>query len=286
MERAEVNGVELDYEVIGSGEPVLLISPVVADGFLPLVSALESRGRYRFVRYHRRGWCGSTHTAPPVTIRDHAADAIGLLEYLQLSRAHVIGHSHGGAIALQLAFERPDLVHTLALLEPALYSLPSAALLFERAAPSVEAYCAGDMEGAVAGFLRVASGLELERCLAVLDEHVPGGFARAVEDADTLFGVELPAVVAWTFGPEQAATISQPVLSVLGAETDQLWVDAAATLRCWFPKLDERRVDGVGHLLHMQNPAPVARGLGAFLSHHPIGVGVKFHRSVASAAER
>ena len=37
MERATVNGVELEYEVVGAGEPVLLISPVLADGFVPLV---------------------------------------------------------------------------------------------------------------------------------------------------------------------------------------------------------------------------------------------------------
>ena len=36
MHSVEVNGVELEYEAVGSGEPVLLISPVLADGFLPL----------------------------------------------------------------------------------------------------------------------------------------------------------------------------------------------------------------------------------------------------------
>ena len=36
MESVTVNGVELEYEAIGSGEPVLLISPVLADGFVPL----------------------------------------------------------------------------------------------------------------------------------------------------------------------------------------------------------------------------------------------------------
>ena len=39
MERAKVNGVELEYEVKGSGEPVLLISPVVAGAFVPGLSA-------------------------------------------------------------------------------------------------------------------------------------------------------------------------------------------------------------------------------------------------------
>ena len=36
MKTAEVNDVELEYEVTGSGEPVLLISPVLADGFVPV----------------------------------------------------------------------------------------------------------------------------------------------------------------------------------------------------------------------------------------------------------
>jgi hypothetical protein len=38
MQHARVNGVSLEYDVSGQGEPVLFISPVVADGFLPLSS--------------------------------------------------------------------------------------------------------------------------------------------------------------------------------------------------------------------------------------------------------
>jgi hypothetical protein len=38
MKRATVNGVELEYEIKGTGEPVLLISPVLADGFLPFMA--------------------------------------------------------------------------------------------------------------------------------------------------------------------------------------------------------------------------------------------------------
>jgi hypothetical protein len=37
MQSVNVIDVELEYEVTGAGEPVLLISPVIADGFLPLV---------------------------------------------------------------------------------------------------------------------------------------------------------------------------------------------------------------------------------------------------------
>ena len=273
MERAKVNGVELEYEVRGSGEPVLLISPVVAGAFVPFLSAPPLVDRYRLIRYHKRGWGESTHTAhttPPVRIADHAADATALLEHLGVSRAHVAGHSSGGSIALQLAFERPDLVYTLALLEPSLFSVPSAQALLERAAPSVEAYHSGDHEGAVVGFLSLVSGLDRETCRGVIQENVPGSIAQAISDADTLFGVELPAVGAWEFGRDEAAVITQPVLSVLGTETETLWVEVAGLLRSWFPQVEELAVDGVGHLLQMQRPEPVARGLASFLSRYPM----------------
>src|SRR5918992_6284382 len=101
MESVDLNGIELEYEVIGSGEPVLLISPVLADGFLPLLSEPALADHYQLIRYHRRGWCGSTHTPPPVSIADHAADAVALLRRLGVPRAHVAGHSSGAAVALQ-----------------------------------------------------------------------------------------------------------------------------------------------------------------------------------------
>ena len=125
MEIAKVNGVELEYEVVGTGEPVLLISPVLADGFLPLLSEQVLADRYQLIRYHKRGWAGSTHTPPPVTIADHAADAAGLLDALDAPRAHVVGHSSGAAVAAQLALDHPEMVHTLMLLELSLLSVPS-----------------------------------------------------------------------------------------------------------------------------------------------------------------
>lgn len=271
MKNAKVNGVELEYEVKGSGEPVLLISPVVADGFLPLVSERALAARYRLITYHKRGWAGSTHTPPPVSIADHAADAAALLDHLGVHRAHIAGHSSGAAVALQLALDCPELVHTLALLELSLLSVPrSAAGFLQKVGPAFEAYGAGQHETAVAAFMSAVSGLEWEACRAVLDDRVPGAVPQAIKDADTFFGIELPALSAWTFGAEQAAAISQPVLSVLGTDTEPLWVEVADLLRSWFTRVEDCTIEGAGHLLHMQRPEPVATCVAAFFGRHPL----------------
>ena len=165
MDIAKVNGVELEYEVVGSGEPVLFISPVLADGFLPLLSepALADRYqliRYQLIRYHKRGLVGSTHTPPPVSVATHAADAAAILDHLGVPRAHVAGHSSGAAVAAQLAIDSPKTVRTLILLELSLLSVPNGEAFFQQVGPAFEAYGNGDHEAAFAIFMSVVSGLE------------------------------------------------------------------------------------------------------------------------------
>lgn len=270
MEIATVNGVQLEYEVRGTGEPVLLISPVLADGFVPLLTEGALADHHQLIRYHKRGWVGSTHTPGPVSVADHAGDAAALLDHLGVRRAHVVGHSSGAAVGAQLALDRPEVVHTLALLELSLLSVPSAPAFFEQAGPAFEAYAAGDHEAAIASFLSVVSGLEWAACRAVLEAQVPGAVAQATKDADTFFGVELPGLTEWTFGADEAAALDCPVLSVLGRQTQPLWVEVADFLRSSVPHVEGCTIEGVGHLLHIQRPKPVARAVAGFLARHRI----------------
>src|SRR5687768_9280354 len=270
MDRAEVNGVELEYEARGAGEPVLLIDMLIADCFVPLLPEPALAEHHQLIRYHKRGWVGSTHTPPPVSIAEHAADAAALLEHLGARRAHIAGHSTGASIGAQLALDHPEKVHTLTLLEPTLVSLPLGAAFLQAAGPVFEAYGRGDHSGAFAMFAAAASGLDWEACRALLEQRIPGVVTQSVEDADTFFGVELPAVASWTFGPEQAAAIRTPVLSVIGAETLPLWVEIAGFLRSSLPHVEELTIDGAGHLLQIQRPEPVARGVAEFLKRNAI----------------
>ena len=270
MESVKVNGINLEYELVGSGEPVLLIDMLIADCFVPLLTERSLAGRYQLLRYHKRGWVGSTHTPPPVSIEDHAADAAALLDHLGYRRAHIVGHSTGASIAAQLALGHADKVQTLTLLEPTLVSLPLGQAFLRSAGPVFEAYASGDHAGAFAMFVAAASGLEWEQCRALLEQRIPGVIAQSIEDADTFFGVELPSLALWAFGPEQAAAIDRPVLSVLGAETQPLWVEIAEFLRSSLPSVEDCTIEGVGHLLQIQRPEPVARAIAEFLGRNPL----------------
>ena len=270
MDSVKVNGVELEFEVRGSGEPVLLIDMLIADCFVPLLTEPSLAGRYQLIRYHKRGWVGSTHTPPPVSMGDHAADAAALLDHLGVRRAHIAGHSTGASIAAQLALDHAEKVHTLTLLEPTLVSLPLGQAFLKSAGPVFEAYGSGDHSGAFAMFVAAASGLEWEECRALLEERIPGVVAQSIKDADTFFGIELPALTEWTFGAEQAAAIHRPVLSVLGAETQPLWVEIAEFLRSSLPYIEDCTIEGAGHLLQIQRPEPVAQAMAEFVTRNPI----------------
>jgi pimeloyl-ACP methyl ester carboxylesterase len=270
MKKANVNGRVWEYEVKGSGEPVLLIStgPIV-DSFLPLFpeKALE---RYRLIRYRQRGLNGTNSGHAPVSFAEHAADAVALLGHLGVRHAHVAGHSTGAAIALQLAVDRPDIVRTLALLEPPLVGAPSAGAFFEKAGPALAAYGAGDRDGAMSKFLSLVCSLDWETCQRVIEKAIPDGVALAMTNVDNFFGSYLPALNAWQFGAAQAAAISQPVLSVVGTESERWFVSGHELLHTWFPQVEACRIEGAAHLLHLQRPEPVARGLAGFMARHPM----------------
>jgi pimeloyl-ACP methyl ester carboxylesterase len=270
MDNININGAALEYEVRGAGEPVLLIDMLIADCFVPLLAEPALADRYQLIRYHKRGWVGSAHTPPPVSFADHAADAAALLEQLGVQRAHIAGHSTGASIAAQLALDHPEKAHTLTLLEPTLLSLPLGEAFLKAAGPVFEAYASGDHSGAFAKFVSAASGLDWEECRALLEERIPGVVTQSIKDADTFFGVELPALTEWTFWPEQAAAIRTPVLSVIGANTQPLWLEIAQFLRSSLPHVEERTINRVGHLLQIQRPEPVARAMAEFLTRNPI----------------
>lgn len=263
---ARINGVDIEYETRGTGEPVLFIhGSHIGASFVTLMNQHVLTDSYQLIRYHRRGFHGSSPPPPGrFSIADQAADARALLEYLNVGPAHVVGHSYGGVIALQLAVDAPDSVATLSLFEAALLHVDGGQEVFDLVDIASDLYREGDWEAAADLFL----GSPRER--ADIARNVPGGLDQALRDVDTYFSVEAPAHQEWTFTDEDGSKVRCPVLFLLGAESSQLYRNAYLQMKTWAPQTQTSILPGASHLLHIQQPAGAASLLASFLLAHPI----------------
>ena len=109
------NDIDLYYEEHGSGEPLLLIMGwgCNAATWKPQVPGLAER--FRVITFDNRGVGRSDSPTKAYTVREMAADTIGLLDALDIDRAHVFGISMGGMIAQELVLAHPERVDTLML---------------------------------------------------------------------------------------------------------------------------------------------------------------------------
>jgi benzoate-CoA ligase len=268
MERAVVNGVELEYELQGTGDPVLFIhGSHIADSYMALLAQPALRGDFMLIRYHRRGYLRSAAPKGHMSMADQAADASALLAHLDVAAAHVVGHSYGGSIALQLALDDPDRVHSLVLLEAALLTVPGGAAVIDLVRVAGKHYREGDWDLAEDLFL----GSPEER--EAVARNIPGGLEQALRDMDTYFEVEAPAHEAWHFTGTEGRRITQPVLWVQGGNSSALYEQCRDLVTEWMPQTERVVLPGATHLLHMQQPAGAAELLADFLRRHPIGRG-------------
>ena len=83
MERARTDGAELEYEVAGTGEPVVFIhGAFIADTFRPLLTEPSLTDHYRLILYHRRGYAGTSRVSVPISVARQAVDCWALLHHL------------------------------------------------------------------------------------------------------------------------------------------------------------------------------------------------------------
>jgi pimeloyl-ACP methyl ester carboxylesterase len=111
-----VNGVPMAYEVAGDGDPMMLVagtgypgatwSPELLDRLTP---------HHTVVTFDHRGTGATPSTPERYSTRGFAADALGLLDALDLPATHVVGHSMGGRVGQWMALDRPDRVRSLVL---------------------------------------------------------------------------------------------------------------------------------------------------------------------------
>src|SRR5580704_4251555 len=102
--------------VDGDGPPLLLLHG--GPSLTEYMSALDGEtSGWRRVRYQQRSLAPSMLTGP-FSIENHVADALAVLDQLEIERAAVLGHSWGGHLALHLALAAPDRVTGIVSVDP------------------------------------------------------------------------------------------------------------------------------------------------------------------------
>lgn len=123
MPNARVNGIELNYSVLGQGPPI-----VMTHGLLSSIGMADILGetptyltdRFQLIRYDSRGHGRSGYTNDPAdfTWDVLVEDLRGLMRHLEVKRATIWGSSVGAGVALVLALHHPEMVERLILQPP------------------------------------------------------------------------------------------------------------------------------------------------------------------------
>ncbi len=113
---APVNGINLYYEIHGTGKPLILLHGGfgTCDMFAALTPALTQNHQVIGVDLYGHGRTALTDR--PIRFEDMADDIAGLIDHLGLEKADLLGYSLGGGVALQTAIRHPAKVNKLVLI--------------------------------------------------------------------------------------------------------------------------------------------------------------------------
>jgi pimeloyl-ACP methyl ester carboxylesterase len=106
---ADVNGLHMYYETYGDGSPLVLLHGGMLSIDLNFAGLIPTLARkHRVIGVEMQGHGRTADTGRAITPAALASDVVGLLDTLGIDRAHVLGHSLGGAVTLELAVSHPD----------------------------------------------------------------------------------------------------------------------------------------------------------------------------------
>ena len=274
MATANVNGVELYYEVTGAGPQLLLTHGSWTDGSAWAPSVQRLAQRFEVVTWDRRGHSRSLDGAGPGSRAEDAADLAGLIEHLDGRRVHAVGNSYGAAVTLTLMIDRPDLVASVAVHEPPLFSLlegttdrgiAEALVAVQRPLESVAALIeAGAHRAAAEHFVdNVALG-------AGWWAQLPASFRAVLEHNAGTYLDELRDPTALSIDTAGLAATDVPLLLTSGTASPRLFPAVIDELALLVPAARIEVVEGAGHIPHATHPDRWTAALFAFhdqLSH-------------------
>ena len=244
--RVPVGRADLYCRVAGEGIPILLIHGGAgsADSWFESFDRLSKR--HRVIAYDRRGQNRSGGT-PSADWHQEAEDAAALLRELGAAPATVVGWSAGGVPALDLAVNHPDLVRSLALIEPPFHGMkdmtPGLALTF---AKLILFRALGKPRAAVNATLKYLGHPEFAMLPESVREAMLANTAGVFGDGRAGLGHHL------TEG--MIRSIRCPVLLIEGDRSVKVHAGGVRRLRRWLPHSQTRIIPGAGHIPQYSRP--------------------------------
>ncbi len=113
---ANSNGVNIQYQIRGTGNPLVLIMGFGADGNVWELHVAEYEKHFKCIILDNRGVGKSDQPEGPYTTAIMAEDVVAVMDHAGVTKARVAGISMGGAITQSLVLNHPERVHSIALI--------------------------------------------------------------------------------------------------------------------------------------------------------------------------
>jgi 3-oxoadipate enol-lactonase len=115
MPIANINGANLYFEEHGQGQPLVMIQGFAGNQFAWFFQVMAFEKHFRVITFDARGIGRSSVSKVPYTVPVMVDDVLGLMDYLKIDRAHILGLSLGGLVAQVIAIEHPERIMKLIL---------------------------------------------------------------------------------------------------------------------------------------------------------------------------
>ena len=113
---ADVKGIKICYEILGEGEPVILVHGFGAKKETWIAQFKPLSEHFKVIRFDNRGAGKSDRPKGAYTMEFFADDIVGLMDFLKIGKAHIIGWSLGGMIVQNFVLKYPNRVNKVVLI--------------------------------------------------------------------------------------------------------------------------------------------------------------------------
>jgi len=115
MPAAKIDGINMAYDVSGHGEPLVMIMGLGGTRQSWVFQKRTFSKHFKVITFDSRGMGKSDKPSETFTIKTMADDTIELMNHLNIDKAHILGVSHGGRVAQEVAINYPDRIIKLVL---------------------------------------------------------------------------------------------------------------------------------------------------------------------------